>query len=670
MYANSSSTSDKDFTATYTVDDRNAKKCEVEARITVRFSRGSLNVAYSYDGEEFSTVKQTPLNNDKTLSFKYDETTDGYAVSKDPENGEWVDKSTKLTFPDSFAGKPVTIIDQTIFSGCTKLKSISIPSSVVDLGNDGNMFDNCPIEEASVSAKFIGRIPKARLKSVKIVGDYALEGYTLSDCESLTSVELSEDISGIARNAFRGSDNLKYTEYGNAYYLGNTKNPYLALVFTKTDDVSYVDINERTKIICDSAFENCSNLIWQIVIPDGVKIIGKNAFSSCRNLANVTIPDSVTKIGEGAFSFLYSSSNNYTDRVDNINANEYGGALYLGNEKNPYAALVGTKYRVSSVEMHPSTKVIRDELFAKSESLTSVKIDGVTSIKDGTFRGCKNLTSVTISDSVTSIGEQAFEDCSSLKSVTIPRGVTSIGWAAFSGCKGLTSVTIPDTVTSIGSCAFMLCSSLTGVVIPNEVTTIGSNAFYDCKSLTRVTIPDNVTSIGYNAFVGCDNLNYNEYGNARYLGSAQNPYFALIRVVNTNINSVDINENTKIIANSAFKDCERLESVTIPGSVKSVGDQAFYDCRNITSVTVLSGVTEIGSGAFAGCEKLYSITIPKSVTSIGSAIFGWGKFITVTYEGTMKEWSYFALDKGVVAQEGYGRATIKCSDGEMYFDFY
>ena len=68
-----------------------------------------------------------------------------------------------------------------------------------------------------------------------------------------------------------------------------------------------------------------------------------------------------------------------------------------------------------------------------------------------------NIESVSIENGVTSIGDYVFEGCKSLTNVTIPNSVTSIGYEAFNYCKSLTSITIPNSVTSIGSGAFSVC---------------------------------------------------------------------------------------------------------------------------------------------------------------------------------------------------------------------
>ena len=234
---------------------------------------------------------------------------------------------------------------------------------------------------------------------------------------------------------------------------------------------------------------------------------------------------------------------------------------------------------------------IGERAFKGCGELTSITIpDSVTSIGSFAFEGCSGLTSVTIPDSVTSIGSYAFYDCSSLTSITIPDSVMSIGYSAFSGCSSLESVTIGNGV--IGDKAFYDCSSLASVTIGNGVTSIGSYAFYDCRSLTSVTIGNGVTSIGDCAFYQCSSLK-----------------------------NLKIPDSVTSIGWYAFDNCRSLTSVTIPDSVTSIGGSAFYNCNSLTSVVIGNGVTSLGDGAFKACSSLTSITIPDSVTSIGSSVF-------------------------------------------------
>ena len=119
------------------------------------------------------------------------------------------------------------------------------------------------------------------------------------------------------------------------------------------------------------------------------------------------------------------------------------------------------------------------------------------------------------------------------------------------------------------------------MVIPDGVTSIGDRAFYNCSGLMSVMIPDSVTSVGWNAFVGCDNIKYNEYANALYLGNEDNPYLWLIKAKKQYIESCEINEKTKFIYGNAFYGCRVLEIITIPNNILSIGSNAFYDCNSL-----------------------------------------------------------------------------------------
>lgn len=80
---------------------------------------------------------------------------------------------------------------------------------------------------------------------------------------------------------------------------------------------------------------------------------------------------------------------------------------------------------------------------------------------------------------ITKIGDHAFDENNeitekSITSVVISEGITSLGNSAFYGCRNLQNVVLPSTLTSIGDWAFnlhpMYPTGLTSLVIPASVT--------------------------------------------------------------------------------------------------------------------------------------------------------------------------------------------------------
>ena len=369
--------------------------------------------------------------------------------------------------------------------------------------------------------------------------------------------------------------------------------------FWARSDITGVTLPDTITSIGDSAFDGCSN-IKSVVIPSSVAVIGEKAFSGCSSLTSITIPESVTYIGPYAFS-----------GCSKLQYNIYDNAKYLGDSENPYAIL-----------MEASDK---------------------------------KVTSCTIHSNAKRIAAHAFYNCDKLASVTIGSSVVSIGDYAFSGCQSLGSIVVPDAVTSIGANAFANCVGVTDVDLGNSVESIGEYAFGNCNRIVNMTVPDTIVRIGSYAFSQCEDLEYNTYGNALYLGNSENPYVVLMKARNIEITSCTINENAKIIYDNAFDDCHYLESITIPDSVKGIGIYAFHACLNMREVVMGSSVAYLGKHAFAS-SGLRNVILPDSLTEIG-----WYAF------GSCSHLQYSEYDNGkyLGSSENPYMALIEVSDSEI-----
>lgn len=143
-----------------------------------------------------------------------------------------------------------------------------------------------------------------------------------------------------------------------------------------------------------------------------------------------------------------------------------------------------------------------------------VMADYALKIEKAAFRGCDNLTELTIPAYVKEIGELAFYECSLLRSVTFEDGgkLAEIKKATFACCPALESVTVSGNVKVIGQAAFFECKKLENVTLADGVVELGAQSFQGCEKLASVNLPASVTMIGNLALADCDVLtavNYN-----------------------------------------------------------------------------------------------------------------------------------------------------------------
>ena len=74
---------------------------------------------------------------------------------------------------------------------------------------------------------------------------------------------------------------------------------------------------------------------------------------------------------------------------------------------------------------------------------------------------------------------------------------TTIADGAFEGCGEITQVVIPQNVESIGGNAFHGCSNLTQVVFQGTNTTVADNAFSGCNNISNVYFPEGLPQQDY-----------------------------------------------------------------------------------------------------------------------------------------------------------------------------
>lgn len=311
--------------------------------------------------------------------------------------------------------------------------------------------------------------------------------------------------------------------------------------------------------IDSGAFHHCDNM-RSVTIPDSVVRIGGLAFSKCYALEHVTLGRGIREIDFSPFSFC-----------EKMIYNKYKNGYYVGNEENPYLALVSMASEdAETVTIHPDTVVVCGSA----------------------MEGCSSLRELFVSDAVVSIGSYAFSYCSSLETLYIPESVESIGHMAFEHCDSLLNIVVSDKSPHFKSVDGILFShdgtrlikytagqNVSSYSIPNDVLIIESYAFENAKQLTEVVLSDSVEEIGHSAFIHCENLRNIQLGNS-----------------------------LKRIGGQAFGFCSSLTAITIPDSVEELSYSVFSYCDNLESAVIGCGVIQLGTEIFNDCDALSEVT--------------------------------------------------------------
>lgn len=252
--------------------------------------------------------------------------------------------------------------------------------------------------------------------------------------------------------------------------------------------------DDVTEIPEDASWENTSLLkLTSITLPASVETIGNYAFEECTNLKSVTFAEGskLSTLGEEVFAYSAITEIELPAGITSIPAKSFVFCLDLESvtfagkitEIGQYAFLDCTSldFVVPATVTTIGEGAFGYDGFIFEEEEVPLRVpEAVLSFADGFDTGI-------ISKKVPE-GDALPFNGTYFSTIILPEGMTTINNNSFSGCKYLESIVIPKSMETIGSCAFLGCGSLESVIIPAGVKSIGYQAFDECENLKEVTI--------------------------------------------------------------------------------------------------------------------------------------------------------------------------------------
>ena len=528
----------------------------------------------------------------------------------------------------------VTKVANKAFANCKSLESISIPSTVVQIGETYYTY-------------------------------YSNEGASLPfyNCTALKSVRFEDGEQGLVL----GAEYYDRSGNGKGLFSGcPLEEVYIGRNISYQDCPKYFTFEKEPEYYGYSAFYNQPKLT-KVTISPAVTEIPAYLFYKNASLTMTTLPK-VKKIGVSAFQEC--------SKLTTLNLGE--DLQEVGND-----AFNGCK-NVTKLTFPDAITTIGDRAFQDCSSVTEVTVGkGLKSIGANAFLNCKSFTALLLPNGFTTMGESAFEGCIKLTVAKLGKSLTAVPARAFKECIALSEMRVPATVKSIGDEAFYNDYTLAVVSMQEGLETIGNRVFYNNRGTLEFSIPGTVTSIGQNSFYGCTNtsvmafedgegiltidtkntrsaktdvLNSSSYEDRKndyfydcpieylYLGRDlkydysdgtyiydlvdnrwKEVYRASAPFINsTTLEEVEIGPKVTFVYNHLCDNCDKLTSMVFPAGIQRIYGYAFANCPKLASTTFEESSDHtlgIYESAFRNCVVLENVTFPGQLSVLGNSAY-------------------------------------------------
>lgn len=530
-----------------------------------------------------------------------------------------------ITIPSTLGGNAVVEIIWGVFADNDAITSVSIPSSIKELGS--GLFENCTelVIVNFLEGSTITEIPGTCFKgctslttinipsTVTSIGS-EYDGYSFEGCTSLETISIPDAVTYMGRGTFKDCSALKTIDIGEDSLLEHIggKTTFGALVAGCTSLQTFYMPKLIDVPIGESDFEGCTSLLSFSVHPESNRFIAHDGVLCYKDSKEV----------EGVTTY-------------------YPLSIYVYP-----AGKTDTTYTPPETVKNVASGAFQDS------KLVSIDLSATTleTLPPHLFRNCKSLESFEIPITVRTVGYQAFEGCTALQTVTVAEGNehiklysgTLVSGSVVVSCfdQDISTYTISDSgIQAYTFSGFSTLSELkidflaeklyVGIKSYREFTyDMGHTAFDGCNDSlkTIVSAIDGVTLIGiysdsdlregisdiknYKGDVyflwetEIDGLTYRftvEDGSIVIKGYEGD---ATDLVLPTSIAGKDV---VAIGDGGVFSNSD-LKTVTIPETYVSIGSAAFKGCKSLTTVTIAGEIYDVRSGAFMDCTALVTVS--------------------------------------------------------------
>ena len=431
----------------------------------------------------------------------------------------------------------VTEIGRNAFFKCKNLKEISLPSSLV------------------------------------LIGQCAFK-----NCESLTTVKLADDFERLPSkwfNALPAQYEIICTENSKTYKA--IKKSAILKMHVKSLSLNVAKSKKKKQVQTAGADAIISDALSSLSAVKGFYTIVNSRTTATTVMIAIGKNNGVFKLGTDSSKWLPK-----IPKIIEIFSDQTKSGKEIFDE------LVKNKITLGEIS-NPTSPL----------TLLADKDGNLNIFTHGTYKHCylRNAKNVELYGAK-KIGIEAFRSASA-KAITIADGVETIEKFAFYQSE-VERINLPEGITEIGNHICDFCYSLSSINIPSTVKKIGSEAFHDCTSLKEITLPKGIERIQEKAFKnsGIKDLGVtyrvttniivdNTYKNVTDDFTIKDglAIFGNKVLYDTTCDSnLNIPEGITEIATAAINHNDTVKRVSLPKSLKEIGDFAFFGCENLSKI--------------------------------------------------------------------------------------